>query len=504
SGTVPKKRKPIKKRLVVCSAVRTLTVDRPVIVGERLNPTGKKAYREALSRGDYGYVSAQAIEQEDAGADILDINAGVPGEDETELMLRAISAVGAVTVLPLQIDSSDARCVDAALRRYAGKAIVNSVNGDDEVLDRILPVVKKYGAAVIGLTLDKRGIPQNASARVKIAEKIIAAASRYGIGRENVIIDALTLTAAAEQAQAAQTLDALGRIKRLGVKTALGVSNISFGMPGREHVNAAFLTLALERGLDLAIMNPNIESARAAFRAYCVLKNIDKKAEKYISDYSVSASSVPPEGVGTPDIAYCIRKGLKSTGFAVRKALESKTPLEVIDGELIPALDAVGRDFESGKLYLPQLIASAESAKIGFDELKKAFPKETGGNAKGTVMLATVKGDIHDIGKNIVKTVLENYGFDVIDLGRNVDIKDVVDAVCRHNIKLLGLSALMTTTVANMKDTITAVRQAAPDCVIMVGGAVLTADYARAIGADFYGKDAVSSARFAGTVFAKA
>ena len=492
------KRQPIKKILKVCSSSTVVAIDRPVVVGERLNPTGKKVYKEALAKGDFSYVAKTAIMQEEANAKILDLNVGIPGEDEKKLMLSAIEEVSSVCTLPLQIDSSDPIVLESALRRYSGKAIVNSVTADEDSLNKVLPIVKKYGAAVIGLTLDKNGIPKSCSERIKLAENIIKAADSFKIERENIIIDPLTLTAAAEQAQAKKTLAAIAKIKtKFKVKTALGISNISFGLPQRENINAAFLTMALENGLDLAIINPNSSEMSAAFDAFLVLKNIDGNAQEFILKHSEKILQTEEKLF---DISYCIEKGLKSASTAAKKLLETKTAFRVIEEDLIPALDRVGVLFETGKVFLPQLIAAAEAAKLCFEEIGKTLPKED--NIKrGKILLATVKGDIHDIGKNIVKTVLENFGYEVFDLGKNVDAQNILDAINKYDIKLIGLSALMTTTVKNMKNTIELVKEKRPETVVMVGGAVLTYDYAVAINADFYGKDAISTARYAQKIF---
>ena len=511
------------KALALCSDRKTVLADRPLIVGERLNPTGKKQLKEAYLSGDTGYVTARAAEQEEAGASLLDVNTGVPGADEAELMKTAVTAVNGVSGLPLSIDSSDPAALEAGLRAFPGKALVNSVNGEEESLKTVLPVVEKYGAAVIGLCLDEKGVPASSGRRVEIAAKIIAAAEKAGISRENIVIDCLTLTVSAEQAQAAETLSAVSEVKRrFGVKTALWVSNVSFGLPDRDRISSAFLIGALGAGLDFAIMNPNSAAMAYAFRAYMVLSGFDKGAAEYISActdadkaaslgltaFSPADKMSSAEEKSGPDgeknrFTRLIIKGIGSVGAETAELLKAYSPLEVVNGFLIPALDEAGRLFEAGKLYLPQLIAAAEAAKLGFAEVKRVIEANgEKGISKGTIVLATVKGDVHDIGKNIVKVVLENYGYRVLDLGKNAEIDAVADAVVKNDIKLLGLSALMTTTVVNMEKTIKAVRAAAPDCKIMVGGAVLTQAYAQKIGADYYAKDANASVRIAKEVFA--
>lgn len=508
--------------LALCSDRKTVLADRPLIVGERLNPTGKKQLKEAYLSGDTGYVTARAAEQEEAGASLLDVNTGVPGADEAELMKTAVTAVNGVSGLPLSIDSSDPAALEAGLRAFPGKALVNSVNGEEASLKAVLPVVKKYGAAVIGLCLDEKGVPASCGRRTEIAAKIIAAAEKSGVARENIVIDCLTLTVSAEQTQAAETLSAVSEVKRrFGVKTALGVSNVSFGLPDRDRISSAFLIGALSAGLDFAIMNPNSAAMAYAFRAYMVLSGFDKGAADYISactDAEKAAAlgltafspsvktSAAEEKAGLGDdknrFTRLIVKGIGSVGAETAELLKTHPPLEVVNGFLIPALDEAGRLFEAGKLYLPQLIAAAETAKLGFAEVKRAIEaRGEKGITKGTIVMATVKGDVHDIGKNIVKVVLENYGYRVLDLGKNTEIDAVVSAVLKNKIKLLGLSALMTTTVVNMEKTIEAVRSAAPDCKIMVGGAVLTEAYAEKIGADYYAKDANASVRIAKEVF---
>jgi len=481
----------------VCSYSNTSVIDQPRIIGERINPTGKKRFKEALKNGDINYILGQAIEQAQAGADILDVNVGLPDIDEKAMMVRTVKALQGVTDLPLQIDSTIPEVIEAALRVYNGKAIVNSVNGEEKSLETILPIVKKYGAAVVGLALDENGIPKSAEGRFAIAEKIMNRAIEMGIPKRDIFIDCLTLTASAEQEGAMETVNALERVKReLGLKTVLGVSNISFGLPNRELVNSNFLQICLSRGLDLPIINPNVSSMTGAVRAYKLLANIDKNASEFIAAYNNAAPSsvqtaqtglnVSPEG-----LLYAVRNGLKQDGADItEKLLETTDPMTIVDEMLIPALDSTGADFESGKIFLPQLILSAGVAQAAFEVIKARISKDGDSVSKGKVVLATVKGDIHDIGKNIVKVLLENYGYEVIDLGRDVEYQAVADAAMPDDVKLVGLSALMTTTLKSMEETIALLRKVKPSVKIVVGGAVLTPEYAEKIGADFYARDA--------------
>ncbi len=478
----------------VCSGTAVCMIDRPRIIGERINPTGKKLLKQALKDGDVGYILNQAIEQTDAGADILDVNVGLPDIDERSVMVSVIKALQGVCVLPLQIDSPDPKVLEAALRIYNGKPIVNSVNGEEKSLSAVLPLVKKYGAAVVGLTLDENGIPKTAEKRLEIAKRITDRACALGIPKEDIFIDCLTLTASAEQAAANETLKAVRAVKeRLGVRTVLGVSNISFGLPKRELVNHIFLTMALENGLDLAIINPNAELMTGAVRAFRLLKNIDVNCSEYIAAYSSDAENQPAKPAQNEDMTLeqAIEKGLKEQASKLtEQLLETELPMDIINGRLIPALDKTGAGFESGKIFLPQLILSAAAASGCFEVIKRELSKSGSKVSKGKIVLATVKGDIHDIGKNIVKVLLENYGYTVIDLGKDVDHEAVADAAVKHDVKLVGLSALMTTTLKSMEETIKLLRIRKPDCKIVVGGAVLTEDYAMKIGADFYSKDA--------------
>ncbi len=478
----------------VCTPGNTVIIDQPRIIGERINPTGKKLFKEALMRGDIDYILKQAIEQTEAGADILDVNVGLPGIDEKAMMLRAIKAIQGISSLPLQIDSTIPEVLEGALRVYSGKPIVNSVNGEEKSLSTVLPLVKKYGAAVVGLTLDEGGIPKTAEGRFAIAQKIMERALAIGIRREDIFIDCLTLTASAEQAGVMETVKALHRVKtELGLHTVLGVSNISFGLPNRELVNCNFLQMCLVNGLDLPIMNPNVASMTGAVRSYKLLMNIDKNAAEFINAYSgVTSAPAAAAQSGAPDLGQSVIKGLKAdSAAATEELLKTESAMDIIDKILIPALDKVGAEFEKGKLFLPQLILAAEASQAAFEVIKKKLSAENGGSAaKGKIVLATVKGDIHDIGKNIVKVLLENYGYDVIDLGRDVDPQLVVDAAIENDVRLVGLSALMTTTLGSMEDTIKLLRSNNVNCKVVVGGAVLTPEYAEKIGADFYAKDA--------------
>ena len=439
----------------VCSPVQVVPIDRVRVIGERINPTGKKRMKEALLREDLDYMLGQALEQTQAGADILDVNVGLPEIDEGAMLVKVVKALQGVTDAPLQLDSTRPEALEKALRVYCGKAIVNSVNGDEETLEAILPLVKKYGAAVLGLTLDKNGVPKTAQARFDIARRILEKALSFGIRREDVYIDCLTLTVSAEQAAASQTLEALERVKReLGLKTVLGVSNISFGLPARPLVNQSFLTMAMTKGLDLPILNPNLEPMMAAVRCYHLLMNIDIGAREYIASYgnaavstTITASSAPqaPAPAGERTLEQIVLAGLKGeAGPAARRLLETADPLEVVDGVLIPALDKVGADFEAGRVFLPQLIQAAGAAQAAFEVIREHLSAQPGGESapKAPVVLATVKGDIHDIGKNIVKVLLENYGYPVIDLGKDVEPAAVVEAVKKHAAPLVGLSAL--------------------------------------------------------------
>ena len=483
---------------VISGATSSVILSEPRVIGERINPTGKKKFKEALEKNDLDYILNEGISQVEAGADILDVNVGHSEIDEEEMMQKVVTSLQGSIGLPLQLDSTSPEVLEKALRIYTGKAIINSVNGEEKSLSAVLPLAKKYGAAIVGLTLDEDGIPETVEKRVEIAEKIINRAIEIGIPKDDIIIDCLTMTVSAKQSAAQITLEAMKQVKeKFGAKTTLGVSNVSFGLPQREVVNTAFVTLALENGLDLPIMNPNSASMIGAVRAYKVLKAIDKDSVQYISSFAGEKAPVQEKKELT--IGECIEKGLKNQGAELtEKALKDTDAQDLINNILIPALDNVGAGFESGKLFLPQLMRAADAAGACFEVIKETMKKKnTKTESKGRIILATVKGDVHDIGKNIVKTVLENYGYDVIDLGRDVDPDEVVKAQKEYNVKLVGLSALMTTTLPAMENTVKALKEAKADCKIMVGGAVLTPEYAEKIGADFYAKDAKMSADIA-------
>ena len=506
---------------VLCTPVDTVTVDGITVVGERINPTGKKRFQQALREGDMNYVLEQAVSQAEAGAQILDVNVGAPGVDEPVLMEQVVKALQSVTSLPLQLDSSNVEALTRGLRVYNGKPIVNSTNGEPEKLAAILPLCKKYGAAIVGLAIDEKGIQPKAADRVAIARRITEAALAAGIPREDIYIDCLTLTASAQQEDVLATVQALEACKKeLGVRTVLGVSNISFGLPCRTYLNTTFLTMAMYAGLDLAIMNPSSEEMMAAVYAYNVLTNRDKQSTKYIERFAdrvpastalaQAAKAAPAANAAEAELTgpyaalmKAVEKGLKGDAAAhTRALLAEKQPLEVVDEALIPALDIVGAKYEKGTLFLPQLLQAASAAQSAFEEIKTAIAQKGEGSAsKGRIVLATVKGDVHDIGKNIVRVILENYGFEVLDLGRDVPVETVVDTVREKDVHLVGLSALMTTTLKSMEETIAALHTAKLDCKIMVGGAVLTPEYAEKIGADWYAKDAKRSADIAKEFF---
>lgn len=497
------------------------------IIGERINPTGKKRLKQALKEHDLDYLLREGITQQDRGAHILDVNVGLPDIDEPKLMKEVVQELQSVTSLPLQIDTVDASAMEAALRIYNGKAMVNSVSGKQESMDSVFPLIRRYGGVVIGLTLDENGIPADADGRIRIAENIIREAAKYGIKKKDIVIDALAMTISSEPEGAKVTLETLKRLREeAGVNTVLGVSNISFGLPRRPVINAAFYTMAMMNGLSAGIINPASEDMMRAWYAYHALMALDANCGNYIERFGNAAPSGDPgadagasrtgeraggtsaAGTGAApsqqvSLRECIEKGLREDAVVrTREMLRDQEPLAVIDSELIPALDHVGVGFEQGTVFLPQLLMSAEAAKSAFAVLKEQMAAGDRVQEKaGTVLLATVKGDIHDIGKNIVKVLLENYSFDVLDLGKDVPPENIVDAVKEKDIRLVGLSALMTTTVVSMEETIRMLREQAPGCRVMVGGAVLNQDYADMIGADFYGKDAMQSVRYAQEVF---
>lgn len=488
----------------VCTPTKAVIIDQVKVIGERINPTGKKLFKEALRNGDIDYILREAIAQVDAGAHILDVNVGLPEINEEEIMVKVIKEIQSILDVPLQIDSTNAKAIEMGLRYYNGKAIVNSVNGENKVLENILPIVKKYGAAVVGLTLDDRGIPSSGEERFRIAEKIVKTAESYGIDKKDIYIDCLTLTAAAQQEDVKETLKALSLVKeKLNVKTVLGVSNVSFGLPNREILNKTFLAASLFAGLDLPIINPLNKDIMDIIVASKVLWNEDKGAKEYLKyneNISKEQISIKKDVNNIQDDLFkIILNGIKEEAqIATVKLLENKQPLEIVNEYIIPALDIVGEKYENGHIFLPQLIQSAETVKESFKVIKDKLRKGTDAEiSKGKIVLATVKGDIHDIGKNIVKVLLENYNYEIIDLGKDVSKEKIVEAVIRNNVKLIGLSALMTTTVKNMEETIFELKRTKPDCVVMVGGAVLNEEYANMIKADFYAKDAKESVTIA-------
>lgn len=454
--------------------------------------------KQALKENQLEYLLKEAITQQEKGADILDVNVGLPDINEPEMMKKVIPEIQSVTNLPLQIDTVNVAALEGAMRLYNGKPMVNSVTGKQESMDKVFPLIQKYGGVVVGLTLDEAGIPKTAEGRLEIAKKIIREAEKYGIDKKDIVIDVLTMTISSEPEGAKTTLEALEMVRTIcGVHTVLGVSNISFGLPTRPIINANFYTMAMQKGLSAGIINPSSEEMMNSYYAFCALMNLDENCENYIANCMPKTVETKP--VTTLTLKMAIEKGLKEeTVQSVKSLIQTEKPLEIINNYLIPALDTVGKGFEKGTVFLPQLLMSAESAKEAFAILKEELSKSGQTDAKKEkVILATVKGDIHDIGKNIVKVLLENYAFDVVDLGKDVPPEKVVEAAKENNVKLVGLSALMTTTVVSMEETIKRLRKEVPDCKVMVGGAVLNQEYADMIGADFYGKDAMQSVNYA-------
>ena len=488
------------------------------IIGERINPTGKKKFKEALKNEDMDYILKEAITQQDKGAHILDVNVGLPDIDEVAMMEKVVKELQSVTSLPLQIDTVDGKAMERAMRIYNGKPMINSVNGKQVSMDEIFPLVRKYGGVVVGLTIDEEGIPKDAEGRVRVAGKIINEAAKYGIDKKDIVIDVLTMTISSEKDGAKVTLEALKRVREeFGVRTVLGVSNISFGLPRRPIVNSYFYAMAMQNGLTAGIINPSSEDMMKAYRSYNALMGFDENCTNYISTYAgttetvtVQASQAAATAGNAPKAAgvemtlkYAIERGLKEEAHHItRDLIGTREPLDIIQEELIPALNVVGEGFEKGTVFLPQLLMSADAAKIAFAVIKDVLASSgQEEEKKEKIILATVKGDIHDIGKNIVKVLLENYGFDVIDLGKDVPPEAIVEKAVEENVTLVGLSALMTTTVVSMEETIKLLREKKPDCKVMVGGAVLNQDYADMIGADFYGKDAMQSVHYAQKFF---
>lgn len=495
--------KPIyKEDTLVSSYGKTVIIgDKPIVIGERINPTGKKRFKQALKEHDLDYILNEGVTQEEKGAHILDVNVGLPDIDEVALMQEIVCELQSVTNLPLQIDTVDAKAMEAAMRIYNGKPMINSVNGKKESMDSVFPLVAKYGGVVVGLTLDENGIPETADGRVTIAERIINEAKKYGIQKKDIVIDVLTLTISSEPNGAKVTLEALKRVREeLGANTVLGVSNISFGLPNRPIINSNFYTMAMQNGLSAAIINPSSEDMMRSYDSFCALMGYDLNCAEYIDKYKkVEDTKVLPSEKLHLNLKMMIQKGLKEDAVsATKELLTEKEPLDIINQFLIPALDEVGKGFENGTVFLPQLLMSAEAAKKAFSVLKENMTQSAEMvSEKKKIILATVKGDIHDIGKNIVKVLLENYGFEVIDLGKDVLPEIIVEKALEHDVKLVGLSALMTTTVVSMEETIKLLNEKKPDCKIMVGGAVLNQEYADMIHADFYGKDAMQSVYYA-------
>ena len=491
-------------RSVICTPTVTLPLDRIRVIGERINPTGKKRFQQALLENDLNYIVDVAIQQLDAGAEILDVNVGYPGVDEVTMLPRVVKALQAAVDAPLQLDSANPQALEAALRVYNGKAAVNSVNGKEESLHAILPLVKKYGAAVVGLTLDEDGIPDTAEKRFAIAEKILSRALALGISQQDVWIDCLTLTVSAQQEQAEETLRAVAMVRnQLGLQTLLGVSNISFGLPNRLLMTQTFLIRALHAGLTLPIVNPNQKDIMDAISAFRVLNGEDAQSKRYVARFADAQAESKPAAAFTMTLDDAILRGLKTeAGRMAREALKTEAPLALVERHLIPALDKVGVDYEQGKVFLPQLLSAAQAAQAVFEEIKTVLAN-TGAEtvSKGKIVIATVQGDIHDIGKNIVRTVLENYGYTVIDLGKDVPPEKVVSAAKEHSAKLVGLSALMTTTLPAMEETIAQLRRMEAPPAVMVGGAVVTESWAHSVGADHYAKDARAAVAIARQVF---
>ncbi len=506
-----------KNRTVISSYAQAVVIDRdPVIIGERINPTGKAKFKQALKDHNVEYILKEGVLQQDNGAHVLDVNVGLPEIDEPAMMVEVVKELQSIIDLPLQIDTSNMTAMERAMRIYNGKPLINSVNGKKEVMEAIFPLVKRYGGVVVALALDEDGIPETANGRIAVSKKIYDTAAGYGIGKEDIIIDALCMTVSSDNKGAITTLETVRRVRdELQGKTILGVSNISFGLPQREIVNAAFFTMALQNGLSAAIINPNSEAMMRSYYSFRVLADLDPQCSNYINIYSGNvavlgevkrqAGDQKAAGISGTDLSLgeSIKKGLKDRAYAaVSELLENREPLTIINEEMIPALNEVGKGFEKGTVFLPQLLMSAEAAKAAFEVIKEKLAQSGAEEKKkGTVILATVKGDIHDIGKNIVKVLLENYSYEVLDLGKDVPPETIVKTAIERNVKLVGLSALMTTTVPSMEETIRQLRIKAPFAKVMVGGAVLTKEYAMTIGADQYCRDAMASVNYAEDIF---
>lgn len=493
-----------KKTYSVCTSYNKAVFfgEKPILIGERINPTGKKRFKQALLENDIGYILQEAVNQQAKGVHVLDVNVGLPGIDEAQMLTNSVCELQCVTDLPLQIDSSDPVAMESALRRYNGKAMINSVNGKEENLNAIFPLVKKYGGFVVALTLDEKGIPSTVDGRMKIARKILLTAALYGINKKDIIFDPLAMTVSADKMSAVTTLETVKKItEQLGCNTSLGVSNVSFGLPSRDLVNAAFFTTAMENGLSAAIMNPYSERMMEAYYSFNVVKGLDENCMDFINFASRQEVQPTAKQESSLTLKEAIEKGLKEKASEITTAMLGKSaPLDIVNAHVIPALDNVGKRFEEKKLFLPQLLMSAEAAKASFEVIKATMSADGSSVKKGSIVIATVHGDIHDIGKNIVKLLLENYGYNVIDLGKNVPPETVLRAVTDNHAPLVGLSALMTTTVPAMEETVNLIKENAPWCKTVVGGAVLTQDYADKIGADKYAADAMETVRYAESV----
>ena len=493
-----------KKTYSVCTSYNKAVFfgEKPILIGERINPTGKKRFKQALLENDIGYILQEAVNQQAKGVHVLDVNVGLPGIDEAQMLTNSVCELQCVTDLPLQIDSSDPVAMESALRRYNGKAMINSVNGKEENLNAIFPLVKKYGGFVVALTLDEKGIPSTVDGRMKIARKILLTAALYGINKKDIIFDPLAMTVSADKMSAVTTLETVKKItEQLGCNTSLGVSNVSFGFPSRDLVNAAFFTTAMENGLSAAIMNPYSERMMEAYYSFNVVKGLDENCMDFINFASQQEVQPTAKQENSLTLKEAIEKGLKEKASEITTAmLGNSAPLDIVNAHIIPALDNVGKRFEEKKLFLPQLLMSAEAAKASFEVIKATMSADGSSVKKGNIVIATVHGDIHDIGKNIVKLLLENYGYNVIDLGKNVPPETVLRAVTDNHAPLVGLSALMTTTVPAMEETVKLIKENAPWCKTVVGGAVLTQDYADKIGADKYAADAMETVRYAESV----
>lgn len=493
-----------KKTYSVCTSYNKAVFfgEKPILIGERINPTGKKRFKQALLENDIGYILQEAVNQQAKGVHVLDVNVGLPGIDEAQMLTNSVCELQCVTDLPLQIDSSDPVAMESALRRYNGKAMINSVNGKEENLNAIFPLVKKYGGFVVALTLDEKGIPSTVDGRMKIARKILLTAALYGINKKDIIFDPLAMTVSADKMSAVTTLETVKKItEQLGCNTSLGVSNVSFGLPSRDLVNAAFFTTAMENGLSAAIMNPYSERMMEAYYSFNVVKGLDENCMDFINFASQQEVQPTAKQENSLTLKEAIEKGLKEKASEITTAmLGNSAPLDIVNAHVIPALDNVGKRFEEKKLFLPQLLMSAEAAKASFEVIKATMSADGSSVKKGSIVIATVHGDIHDIGKNIVKLLLENYGYNVIDLGKNVPPETVLRAVTDNHAPLVGLSALMTTTVPAMEETVKLIKENAPWCKTVVGGAVLTQDYADKIGADKYAADAMETVRYAESV----